>query len=295
MESLNLIKSGIDVVETLVQYLAKDAIGGDFLKHYLESREQQARAAEEQRIALEKLLEGTSEMERGNKEISESVNGNIQRLGTIADAIKALRDSVNAIELEQRRYAEQFANLISQTHVISNQINDIQNISAQTNLLSFNASIEAARAGTAGKGFRVIANEVKKLSGDTSKTSEEIKQNVENLVNSITNLEKITRNNSEALDNLANETEETLDNFAKVREANSSSNMNIGRIGSVIANNVSGINDVIKNVQKTEQTNEDNLKLFAKCASDNEMLFNDLYSFVYELKAIFKDLSQTQS
>lgn len=293
MDSVNLIKSGIDTVETLIAYLAKDAIGGDFLKQYLESREAQSQAAQEQQKALQKLLEDTSAMEAGNRQISESVEGNIQRLGTIAQAIQSLRNSVDAIEQEQRKYAAQFENLISQAKVISGQIADIQNISAQTNLLSFNASIEAARAGNAGKGFRVIANEVKKLSGDTSKTSEEINSNVENLVNSISNLEKITQKNTSALERLAQETEETLNTFTQVREANSSSNMNIGRIGSVIENNVRGINDVIKNVKSTEQVNEENLKLFAKCASDNEMLFNDLYSFVYELKAIFKDL-QTQ-
>ena len=294
MESINLVKSGIDVVETLIQYLAKDAIGGDFLKQYLESRETQARAAKEQEQSLQQLLQDTSEMEAGNRQISESVEGNIQRLGSIAQSIQALRNSVDAIEQEQKKYAAQFASLIEQAKVITNQINDIQNISAQTNLLSFNASIEAARAGNAGKGFRVIANEVKKLSGDTSKTSEEINHNVENLVNSISNLEKITRNNSASLENLARETEETLNTFTKVREANASSNMNIGRIGSVIESNARRIDDVIKNVKKNEQTNEDNLKVFAKCASDNEMLFNDLYSFVYELKAIFKDLQAQQ-
>lgn len=293
MDSINLIKSGIDTVETLITYLAKDAIGGDFLKKYLESREAQAQAAQEQQLALQKLLEDTNEMEAGNRQISESVEGNIQRLGTIAQAIQALRNSVDEIEQEQRKYAAQFENLISQAKVISGQIADIQNISAQTNLLSFNASIEAARAGNAGKGFRVIANEVKKLSNDTSKTSEEINHNVENLVNSIASLEKITQKNSVDLENLASETENTLNTFTQVREANASSNMNIGRIGSVIENNVRGINDVIKNVKANERVNEENLQLFVKCASDNEMLFNDLYSFVYELKAIFKDL-QTQ-
>ena len=58
MESLNLVKSGIDVVETLIQYLAKDAIGGDFLKKYLESREAQAKAAQKQQEALQRLLDG---------------------------------------------------------------------------------------------------------------------------------------------------------------------------------------------------------------------------------------------
>ena len=290
MESINLVKAGIDTVETLIQYLAKDAIGGDFLKKYLESREAQSKAAQEQQQALQQLLDDTSEMEAGNRQISESVEGNIHRLGMIAQTIQSLRNSVDVIEQEQRKYAAQFESLISQAKVISSQINDIQNISAQTNLLSFNASIEAARAGVAGKGFRVIANEVKKLSNDTSKTSEEINLNVEKLVNSITNLEKITKSNTEALENLASQTEETLNKFSQVRDANESSNMNITRIGSVIENNVRGINNVISNVKKTEKVNEENLKIFAKCASENEMLFNDLYSFVYELKAIFKDL-----
>lgn len=290
MESINLVKAGIDTVETLIQYLAKDAIGGDFLKKYLESREAQSQAAQEQQQALQQLLDDTSEMEAGNRQISESVEGNIHRLGMIAQTIQSLRNSVDVIEQEQRKYAAQFESLISQAKVISSQINDIQNISAQTNLLSFNASIEAARAGVAGKGFRVIANEVKKLSNDTSKTSEEINLNVEKLVNSITNLEKITKSNTEALENLASQTEETLNKFSQVRDANQSSNMNITRIGSVIENNVRGINNVISNVKKTEKVNEENLKIFAKCASENEMLFNDLYSFVYELKAIFKDL-----
>ncbi len=292
MESINLIKAGIDTVETLIQYLAKDAIGGDFLKKYLESREEQSRAAQEQQHSLQQLLENTNEMEAGNKQISESVEGNIHRLGMIAQTIQQLRNSVDEIEQEQRKYAAQFESLISQAKTISSQINDIQNISAQTNLLSFNASIEAARAGVAGKGFRVIANEVKKLSNDTSKTSEEINLNVEKLVNSIGNLEKITKKNTAALENLASQTEDTLNKFSQVREANASSNMNITKIGSVIENNVRGINNVISNVKKTEQVSEENLKVFAKCASENEMLFNDLYSFVYELKAIFKDLQE---
>ncbi|MBR4599165.1 MAG: hypothetical protein IKO39_03860 [Treponema sp.] len=292
MESINLIKAGIDTVETLIQYLAKDAIGGDFLKKYLESREEQSRAAQEQQHSLQQLLEDTNEMEAGNKQISESVEGNIHRLGMIAQTIQQLRNSVDEIEQEQRKYAAQFESLISQAKTISSQINDIQNISAQTNLLSFNASIEAARAGVAGKGFRVIANEVKKLSNDTSKTSEEINLNVEKLVNSIGNLEKITKKNTAALENLASQTEDTLNKFSQVREANASSNMNITKIGSVIENNVRGINNVISNVKKTEQVSEENLKVFAKCASENEMLFNDLYSFVYELKAIFKDLQE---
>lgn len=293
MERTRLINSGNNLVETLIQYLAKDAIGGEFLKKYLESRQAQSKAALEQQAALQNLLEDANKMEAGNRQISAGVEGNIQRMESIAQAIRSLRSSVEAIEQEQKKYAAEFQSLIDQAKMISSQIADIQNISAQTNLLSFNASIEAARAGVAGKGFRVIANEVKKLSNDTSKTSEEINVNVEHLVSSITNLERTTKSNTAALEKLAAETETTIARFSQVKEENTSSNMSIAKIGSVIESNMQGINEVINNLKNTEKVNEENIALFAKCASDNEMLFNDLYSFVYELKAIFKDLQES--
>ncbi|MBQ0052005.1 MAG: hypothetical protein KBT11_08075 [Treponema sp.] len=290
MESINLVKSGIDLVDTLITYLAKDAIGGEFLKNYLESRSTQETAAKKQRAAMDNLMAGTEEMEKFAQKIAENANANIQRLSGISQAIKALKDSVNAIEAEQKRYADQFKNLISQAKTISNQINDIQNISQQTNLLSFNASIEAARAGTAGKGFRVIANEVKKLSGDTNKTSEEIKHNVEKLVNSITDLEKTTKSNTQGLRDLAEETDATMQQFDTVRQINSSNNASVGDISRLVNRNGDEINTVLRSIKEMEDNNIQSINLFADCASKNEMLFNDLYSFVYELKAVFKDL-----
>lgn len=294
MESTKLIKSGIDLVETLIEYLAKDATGGEFLKNYLESRTASEQAAKAQRIAMDNLMTGTSEMEKSTQKISDNANQNIERLDGISMAIKTLKEQVYKIDAEQKRYEERFKNLILQAKTISNQINDIQNISQQTNLLSFNASIEAARAGVAGKGFRVIANEVKKLSGNTNKTSEEIKHNVDNLVNSIGDLAKITQTNSENLQNLADETQKTMEQFDSVRQINTYNNQAVGKIGTLVENNVQEINNVFNSIKAIEQSNKESIELFADCASRNEMLFNDLYSFVYELKAVFQDLNQAE-
>lgn len=292
MENIELIKSGINLVESLTVYLAKDAIGSDFLKKYLTSRDDQVETAENQRKELENLKVNTKELEAEASRIASNANENISRLTTISDSIKELKKSVNSIEQSYERYFEEFKSLISQAKKISSQIGDIQNISAQTNLLSFNASIEAARAGNAGKGFRVIANEVKKLSGDTNKTSEEIKKNVEVLVQSIASLDEKTKTNAQLLTNLASETQETIDTFDNVRQLNSANNANVGKIGAYVSDNISGINKIVQTIQQAEQVDKENLELFAKCASDNEMLFNDLYSFVFQLKAVFEDLQK---
>ncbi|MBQ3670782.1 MAG: hypothetical protein II921_04820 [Treponema sp.] len=292
MENLELIKCGINIVESLTEYMKKDAIGADFFMHYLTSRNEQSKVSLAQEMAIESLLMKTADMESETKNIADNARENSTRLGMISQAIADLKKSVQAIELEQKKYVEEFKSLITQTATITAQINDIQNISAQTNLLSFNASIEAARAGNAGKGFRVIANEVKKLSNDTSKTSEEIKKNVNNLVASISDMEKKTLRNSSALTDLAEETNQTLESFDSVREINSRNNDNVENITQFINSTFEGLNTVIKTIKDSEDESNRTLELFARCASDNEMLFNDFYSFVFQLRAVFKEMSK---
>lgn len=290
MEEINLIKCGMNLVETLITYLAKDAIGGEFLKEYLASRDEQEKAARLQQETMANLKTGTKSLGEKTREISENATQNIARLDQIALAIKNLQESVNKIDSEQKSYEEQFKNLIQQAKAITSKINDIQDISQQTNLLSFNASIEAARAGQAGVGFRVIANEVKKLSGETSKTSEEINRKVDSLTESITNLERLTKQNSANLQKLAEKAEATMTQFQHVKEINTQNNQNVGNVGLIVEKNIEEIDGVLESISAVEKSSNRTVQLFGECASRNEMLFNDLYSFVYELKAVFEDM-----
>lgn len=295
MESIELVKSGLDATEALIQYLAKDAIGSSFMSKYLTNRDEQEKAAAVQKRKLEDLIESSKGMETDTREIITRAMGNNERLGTIFSAIEKLREDVNKIETEHKKYVEQFQRLSDQTVEITKMIGEIQNISEQTNLLSFNASIEAAHAGTAGAGFRIIANEVKKLSDNTRKASEKILNNVNLLKNSITELESETKVNTEHLNALNIETDATLEKFRQIRNMNSENNSSVEKISHHISNNVQGIKGVIEEIQSKEEMSKKDMELFADCASKNAMLFNDLYSLTYEVKAVFEDLKKNGS
>ncbi len=270
MEETKLVSSGLDAVTTLIEYLGKDAIGSEFLSEYINNREIQKANTESQKVALNQIVNNTADVGDAVNKIAERASKNNANLNDIYSEIDKLKNTVQKIEAEHKAYVQKFSELIQHTLDISKMVDDIQNISEQTNLLSFNASIEAAHAGAAGAGFRIIANEVKKLADNTRQTSEKIMNNVNLLKNSITTLESDTTKNNESLKGLAAETGVTLSK----------------------AGNAEQIDEIIAQIQKNDDDNQKTVDFFADCASKNQMLFNDLYSFAYEIKAILEDLKK---
>ncbi|MBM3903534.1 MAG: PAS domain S-box protein [Thaumarchaeota archaeon] len=142
-------------------------------------------------------MESVSQSDEMAKRSTQEAETGITNLDTMKDVVSKSAESVKKLATELNK--------------INDIVGFITKISEQTNLLALNAAIEAARAGEAGRGFAVVADEVKRLA-ESSRTGAE---QISNLVKDLTGASQVTTKNIEEGNALVSQSHTMVTNFLK--------------------------------------------------------------------------------
>jgi len=171
------------------------------------SMEETYASAEEMQTASDEMSEEVKSIEvksAEGKEVSQRIKEDVERnIVEITGRISDVESTGKRIGEELRVYLEK-AKKVQEIHLLSNTI---EGINSQTNLLALNASIEAARAGEAGRGFSVVANEIRNLAEQSGIAIQSIRGTATEIVG---NVENLSDSSLEIINFLETDVKETL-------------------------------------------------------------------------------------
>ncbi|WP_291560364.1 MULTISPECIES: methyl-accepting chemotaxis protein [unclassified Clostridium] len=231
-------------------------------------------------IQLDNVLESVKVIENGTSEIHIKANDSNKDMSSVINSVDTVTDSFSEL-------VEKIQNVEGNINKINEITTLIKGISDQTNLLALNAAIEAARAGEAGRGFSVVADEIRKL-------AEQSKHSTENIVKLISTISQDTEKMVETTDMVNNQllTQKSsittaIESFGEITKAVNDINPKIEEATKIATDINNRKNDIIEKVEATSSVAEEVSASSEEIAATSE----EVSASTQEVSALAQELS----
>ncbi len=286
-EIVNSFNDLIATLEVIIEDVKRSSNENASVSHELSTTSMQiGRNAEHSTVIVNNTIEEIVAIKKFVQEtalLSESMKKNIgisgDKLESAKNEVIKLKDEVDLASEEETALAGQLEQMSKDAEQVKQILTVISDIADQTNLLALNAAIEAARAGEHGRGFAVVADEVRKLAERTQSSLNEINATINIIVQSIVNSsDKMSKNaqNIRRLASVSTTVEETIISTANVMDESVKSVTISANNSKKISKDTDTIADLVTNINSITSENARSVEEIASAADHLSKLAENL-------------------
>lgn len=214
---------------------------------------------------LNRLRTGVIEKISDYLEMSSKIEGTLSEISQIGDVMSGIRAAMVGARPEKsgkpsntEALATRFGGLNEALAALRQVVSVIDNITGQTNLLALNATIEAARAGEAGRGFGVVAGEVKKLANDTKATLGHTQTAIANIEGSLRELGLIIEATKLEFSEEGERYKHIISNVEEIFAQSGQFERSIAGLSSIVASHRNSIEHAVSSIEFLHQLDKSN-------------------------------------